>query len=177
MEKLLFNEEQRFWQWWLWLIMIVALLATIIPTAYSVQQEWVQGLPFKEQPASVTETVIVGLISVVVMLGIFSLLFTFRLKTKITNEGILLQFPPLYRKWRHITPDAIDRYEIRKYRAKWEYGGHGPRRRRNAGNAFTVSGNIGLQLILKDGKKILIGTQRKLAIESAMKKMMQAQTF
>ena len=37
---------------------------------------------------------------------------------------------------------------------------------------ITVSGKIGLQLYLKNGAKLLIGTQKKQAIEYAMEKLM-----
>ena len=175
MEKLLFSEEQRFTQWWLWLIMCFTLLAVIIPISISVQQEWVLGLSFSEQPSPVTETVIAGLVTLVVMLGIFALIFTFRLKTKITTKGISVLFQPVHRKWKQITPDSIEHYEIRNYRANLEYGGHGARRRGKSGHAFTISGKTGLQLQLKNGQKILIGTQKKQSIEYAMRKLMRGE--
>lgn len=142
--------------------MTAALLAMIVPIAISVQQEWIAGLSYREQPESVTETVIAGLVSFFVMVGIFILVFASRLKTKITSQG-----------WRQVAPEAIDHYELRKYKAKREYGGYGVRRRRRSGQAYIVSGNIGLQLYLKNGRKLLIGTQKKQAVESAMKKMME----
>ncbi len=173
MEKIFFSEEQRFTQWWVWAIMTAALLAMIVPIAISVQQEWIAGLSYSEQPESVTETVIAGLVSFFVMVGIFTLVFASRLKTKITSRGLFVAYPPIYRKWRQLAPEAIDHYELRKYKAKREYGGYGVRRRRRSGQAYIVSGNIGLQLHLKNGKKLLIGTQKKQAVESAMKKMME----
>ena len=47
------------------------------------------------------------------------------------------------------------------------------KRRRKYGMSYTVSGNIGLQIYFKNGKKLLIGTQRKQALEYAMEKLMQ----
>lgn len=173
MEKIFFSEEQRFTQWWVWAIMTAALLAMIVPIAISVQQEWIAGLSYSEQPESVTETVITGLFSFFVMVGIFILVFASRLKTKITSQGLFFAYPPIFRKWRQVAPGAIDHYEIRKYKAKREYGGYGVRRRRISGQAYIVSGSIGLQLHLKNGKKLLIGTHKKQAVESAMKKMME----
>ena len=38
-------------------------------------------------------------------------------------------------------------------------------------SAINVKGNIGLQLVFKNGNKLLIGTQRQDAIRRAMKKM------
>ncbi len=42
-----------------------------------------------------------------------------------------------------------------------------------SGSAFNVKGNIGLQLYLKNGKKVLFGTQRPDALKRAMDKMMK----
>ena len=75
----------------------------------------------------------------------------------------------------------IEKYEVRKYNAFREYGGYGikgrkpGRRFRGKGYAYNISGNTGLQLYLKDGKKVLIGTQRGEAIKYAMDKMMKGE--
>ena len=175
MERVLFSEEQRFTQWWLWLIMTVTLLAIVIPIGISIQSEWLSGKPFNQQPDSVQEATISGVISLLIMGIIFFLIFGSKLKTKITNEGMYVSYPPIRRKWKQILPDEIDHYEIRTYRAKREYGGYGVRRRRRNGQAYIISGNIGLQLYFKNGKRLLVGTQKKQAIELAMKKMMQLQ--
>lgn len=52
-----------------------------------------------------------------------------------------------------------------------EYGGWGIKGKFKS-KAYNVSGNIGLQLYLKNGRKVLFGTQRQEAIENAMKKLM-----
>jgi len=62
---------------------------------------------------------------------------------------------------------------MRTFRAKREYGGYGIKWRRRSGRALIISGNTGLQLYFKNGKKLLIGTQQKQGIEYAMKKFMQ----
>ena len=71
-----------------------------------------------------------------------------------------------------IEVQEIERFEIRTYRAGSEFGGYGFRSRRTSGQSFTISGNIGLQLYLKNGKKLLIGTHKKQGIENAMCKIM-----
>ncbi|TEW77202.1 hypothetical protein E2488_04665 [Gramella jeungdoensis] len=51
---------------------------------------------------------------------------------------------------------------IRNYNPISEFGGWGIKSsfRRDTGKAYTIKGSIGLQLKLKNGKKILIGTQK-----------------
>nr|MBP6978828.1 hypothetical protein [Lentimicrobiaceae bacterium] len=52
-----------------------------------------------------------------------------------------------------------------------EYGGWGYRMGgKKAGVAYNISGNMGLQLELKNGKKILLGTKKPVEMEEALKK-------
>ena len=166
MEKLLFKEEQRFAQWWLWLILGSALLAIVIPLANELSaQSW------DTRSEGFLRLILYGSIAVLFIVAVLTVLVLSRLKTKITYDGIFITFPPLKRKSYRIKVQEIERFEIRKYRAKREYGGYGFRSRRTSGQAYTVSGNIGLQLYLKSGKKLLIGTQKKQAIEYTMGKL------
>jgi len=47
------------------------------------------------------------------------------------------------------------------------------KRKRKYGQAFIVAGNTALQLHLTNGKRLLIGTQKKQAIAHAMEKLMK----
>ncbi len=170
MEKLLFKEEQRFTQWWLWLILCSVLLAIVIPLANELlAKSW------DTSSEDFSRLILYGSITVLFIVAVLIVLALSRLKTKITCDGIFITFPPLKRKSYRIKVQEIDRFEIRKYRAKAEYGGHGFRNRRRSGQAYTVSGNIGLQLYFKNGKKLLIGTQKKQSIEYAMVKLLGAE--
>jgi len=168
MEKLLFKEEQRFTQWWLWLILGSALLAIVIPLTNELSaQSW------DTSSEDFSRLILYGSVAVLFIVAVLIVLVLSRLKTKITYDGIFIKFPPLKRKSYRIKVQEIERFEIRKYRAKREYGGYGFRSRRTSGQAYTISGNIGLQLYFKNGKKLLIGTQKKQAIEFAMCKIMR----
>lgn len=172
MEKILFKEEQRFNQWWIWLILIVAIFASLGPLAYGIYYQEVIGEPWGNNPAS-TETLIYILIfTFLVMVGVFAMIWIMKLKIKITYEGIWFHFPPMINKWRFIKKEEVDRYEIRTYKPNLEFGGYGWKGLRKK-RAMIIKGNTGLQLYLKDGKKLLIGTQRKQAINTAMRKMME----
>jgi hypothetical protein len=175
MEKILFAEEQKRNQWWLWLIMLVALFVSTVPSIYGIYSQEVLNEPFGDEPVSTEGLIFTACLSVVIIGFAMFMVFGSKLKTKITTDALWVSYPPLIRKWKKISPDEIERYEIRTYRAKREYGGYGMRRRIRHGRAYTMYGNIGLQLYFKNGKKFLIGTQKKQAIESAMKKMMQSE--
>ena len=175
MDKVLFSEEQRFTQWWLYLIVSISLLTILTPFVYGIYSQEVLDEPFGDNPMSTEGLIVTGFFSVLFTAFIFFVVLRSKLKTKITTVGISVCFPPLIRKWKNFVPEEIEKFEVRKVRIKREFGGYGIRRRRKHGTAYTVSGNIGLQLIFKNGKRLLIGTQKKQAIEYAMEKLMESE--
>ena len=67
---------------------------------------------------------------------------------------------------------------MRTYKPIVEYGGWGLRSGVfGSGQAFNVYGNIGLQLELKNRKKLLIGTQKKYEIEKALEQIKRNQSL
>ena len=149
----LFKEQQRFKQWWLWLI----LLAVNGLFIFGFFKQVIGGHPFGDKPMSNT-----GLIIATSITFLLSLLFlNFRLDTKITNDGIYVRFFPIHIRLKFYSWDQLNQSYIRQYSALTEYGGWGFRiGLGKSGNAFTVSVNKGLQLKFKDNKKLLIGTNK-----------------
>ena len=163
MARAYFNETQRFRQWWIFLI----ILLVIISWAYSL----ITSLQAKEADKATDDLVLIFLSVIPVLLIL--LMISLRLVTRIRNDGIHIQFKPLQWKEKHIKPEDIQSYEVRKYKPIAEYGGWGIRAGlRRSGKAYNVSGNIGLQLYLKNGRKLLIGTKKSREIQKAMEAMM-----
>lgn len=92
-----------------------------------------------------------------------------KLVTIITSAGIHIQFSPLVNRQYYSWAD-IDEVLIRTYDPIIEYGGWGVRIGPN-GTAFNTSGNTGLQLILKNKKRVLIGTQQPQLLAAVLVKM------
>ena len=125
MEKILFKEEQYFRQWWILLILGSALLAIVIPIANKLSaQSW------DLNSEVFSRLVLYGSAGVLFIAAVFTVLVLRRLKTRITYEGIFIRYPPLKRKSHRIKVQEIARFEIRKYKARREYGGYGFRSRR-----------------------------------------------
>ena len=172
MERILFTEEQRFNQWRLSLIMIFSLAAVLVPFLYGIYSKEVLHEPFGNSTMSADGLIVTGISSLLIMGLILVIFIHSKLKTKITDEAVWVAYPPMKNKWRKILPGEIERYDVRIYKALREYGGYGIKRRVKYGQSYTISGNVGLQLYLKNGKKLLIGTQKKQAMEYAMGKLM-----
>ena len=89
------------------------------------------------------------------------LLYFYRLDTRVDASGVAYKIFPFQASWKMVSWGDITKVYIRQYRPIPEYGGWGIRYGLGGkGMAYNVSGNIGLQLVKKDGKRLLIGTNK-----------------
>ena len=174
MEKVIFKEEQKFGSISLYLSMGVIYLGTILLFAYSAYSQFILNEPIGDKPMS-DKGLLLTIVLVLFVLAITGfLLFGSKLETTVTPSYISITFKPILKKAVIIGHKDVKEYEIRRYKPIKEYGGWGVKQGvKKVGKAYNVHGNIGLQLYLYDGKKILIGTQRGDALLRAMKKMME----
>ena len=148
-----FSETQKFRQWWLWFSLagIKCLMGFFIVT------QVLFGKPFG---SSVVDNAAL-LIGFLFMLILSLLFFIMKLETRITDTGIAVRFYPIQLKFRNYNWEEIDQIYLRKYSPLLEYGGWGIRYSLTGkGKALNVSGKMGLQLVFKDGRKLLIGTSK-----------------
>lgn len=97
--------------------------------------------------------------------------FAVKFETRITSEGIYYKYPPMLWKWKLATYDELKEFHIRKYNAWREFGGLGYKTKPfSRSKAIIIKGNKGLQLTFKNGKRLLLGTQRPEALRIALKK-------
>jgi hypothetical protein len=148
-----FIETQKFRQWWLWFIFagIKGVMGFFIVT------QVLFGKPFGN---SVSENISL-LIAFVVMLFISLMFFILKLETKISDSGIEVRFFPVQLKYKKYRWEELEEVYLREYSPLAEYGGWGIRYSfLGKGRALNVSGKTGLQLVFKDGRKLLIGTAK-----------------
>ncbi|MEO1256870.1 MAG: hypothetical protein AAFY41_18570 [Bacteroidota bacterium] len=140
--KVFFKESQKFNQWWVWLLVLGAMGAAILAGFLS----W--------QTANSLTPLIVSALAGAIGPIVLALL---ELQTRITIDGIEVKFWPFGR--RRIFRSEIAEARVREYAPLKEYGGWGYRTSKQ-GKAYNMYGKYGLQLRLKNGERILIGTQR-----------------
>jgi hypothetical protein len=173
MEKILFKEEQRFNQWWIWLILLASFATAVVPLWYGLYVQVTTGEPWGNDPASNGELAFSAAFVTALMVGMVFLFLFMRLQVEVRNDGVYFRFLPVIRRWRIISKAEIERYEIGKYKPIRQFGGWGIRLGfPGKGRAYNVTGNIGLKLFLKNKKIILLGTQRSQALSYAMEKLM-----
>jgi hypothetical protein len=106
--------------------------------------------------------------TVILPFFILVLFASFRLHTRINSTGIYYRFFPFHLKKKALLWDDVATATVRKYSPLGEYGGWGVRYGFKSGTAYNVSGNTGLQLVLKNGKKILIGTLKPEELQTVL---------
>jgi len=175
MKKILFSEEQKFTQSWITILIYVTAAVMLGLFTYGLAKQIIQGEPWGDNPMSDTGLILMTIFVYAIFIGLILFLHAAVLKTTITTEEVLYKFPPFFLKEKNIPVTDIQHAEVRQYNPIMEYGGWGVRIGIRKGKAYNVKGNIGIQLYLKSGKKILIGTQKKDKAEWAIRKLMENQ--
>lgn len=150
-QEILFKESQKFTQWWLWLLLLIANASTLYTT-----------FVFSSQHQVIYATIGV--------LFITFLIFIIRLTTIVKSDGIYIQFLPFVPKYKHFAWDTISKSYVKTYSPIKDFGGWGVRWGKG-GKAYNIAGNEGLQLEFTNGKKLLIGTQQPEALKKALQQL------
>lgn len=150
MSKPIFEEVQRFRQWWLWLVLLFALAAILFKGFKTEMDNFITPI--------------------VIMASVLLLLFLANLKTRIDERGIHIRFFPFHFSFRTYEWDKLYSAEVKKYSPIGEYGGWGVRISLTGnGKAFNVSGNKGIYIVTSDGKKRMIGTKKEVEAQEVLK--------
>lgn len=151
-----FKEEQKMTQWWLWLLL---LGITAIPF-WGLYKQLFMGETFGTNPMPNWGLILFALFQI----AFLAFFFILQLKTEINQEGININYVPFLKKrihWNEVQSAQVIEYGF--------VGGWGVRLGTRYGTVYNTKGKIGLYLKLKNGKKLVIGTQK----ESEMKDLIQ----
>lgn len=141
-----FEEKQRFNQWWLYIIFIPVLIVLLMGIYRNSE-----GFTNFHSPL-----IVLFLIAAVIPM---LLILSMQLETRINHEGISAKFIPFGFSKKFFPWKEMDQCFIRKYKPLSEYGGYGIRGL-GGRKAYNVSGNIGIQIVTRDKKSFLIGTNK-----------------
>jgi hypothetical protein len=93
-----------------------------------------------------------------------------KLITLLDKKYISYKFYPVHKSYRKIAWKSVSKCEVVTYQPVSQYGGWGIRSGKN-GKVFSVSGNRGLQIVLRTGERILIGTTKVNELSMAINKL------
>lgn len=150
-DRILFEERQHLRTTWIWAIIAVTSVATL-GSAY-----WA-AINDDESTWGVITLVVVGLL-------VPAFVAFIRLRTVVTQDAVIVTLRPFVR--RRIPRSEIASVEPRTYRPLREYGGWGLRGTRS-NRAYTMDGDEGVQLLLTNGRRVLIGSRRHRELARAL---------
>ena len=147
----LYHEVQRFRQWWVWAL--VSGAAALAWLAFIRQIVYAQPIGTNPSPDWG-----VWLLWLFIGLGLPFLFSYLRLLLEVTADHLVIRFRPLHKR---IIPLAeVQEFQVRTYSAVKEYGGWGIKGWSQQKVAYNVSGNEGVELTLRDGRRVMLGSQR-----------------
>ncbi|RLB40384.1 MAG: hypothetical protein DRH30_08530 [Deltaproteobacteria bacterium] len=159
----LFCEQQRFTQWWFWLLVGGLSLGAWV----SAYVQLVAGTPVGNKPASDGM-----MLALWVGVGVLFPLFFYSCKLMVeVYPGVLrYRFAPFHLRWHEIPAESLAEATAVTYRPLRDYGGWGIRYS-SQGKAYNVRGNRGVRVCLTSGQTILFGSQRAEELASALQTM------
>lgn len=157
-----FKEEQKFTQWWLWLILVSVAGVPLIQGI----KHFLNNGKYEDDHLSTAE-LIGASIFVICLFGLFLIM---KLKTVIDDKKVYIQYIPFLTKdvkWSEIKNAKVVNYGF--------VGGWGLRFGTNYGTIYNVKGNKGLAIELHNGDRFLIGTQRSDELEALVIRKMKSE--
>ena len=136
--------------WWVMLL----VLGTAALMWWGFVQQILFGMPWGNNPSP---DWMMWILWLVFGIGFPLAFYWMRLIVEVHDQEVSIRYVPLTSK--KISLESIQDVEARTYNPLREYGGWGIRSRSNR-KAYNVSGNQGVELTLKDGRKVMIGSQK-----------------
>jgi len=155
----LFREVQRFRQWFFW----VPLLVVTGVIWWQFGEQVILGHPRGTRPIPDS---VAWVLAIVFGLGFPAFAAVVRLVTEVRPGLVMVRLVPF--RFRRISTREVDSAQSREYSAMREFGGWGIRISKN-GRAYNAYGKTGVQFVLADGSRILIGTQRPEELLAALR--------
>jgi hypothetical protein len=156
----IFREVQHLFRQWIFLLPVAAV--TII-VWYEFAQQVVLGHPQGDEPIP---NWLAWVLTLVFGFGFPAVGYLVRLITEVRPGELVVRLYPFRRVT--IPTDAIGKAKVREYSPIREYGGFGVRVSRANGRAYNAYGSMGVQLELKNGALVLVGSQRPQELISAI---------
>ncbi len=167
-KDLIFREVQTFGSWLRYLL-VVLMAVSIVIFAIALWETITNP--------ETTNTFVPTLLSIIAMaipIAVTILFFILKLETEVRSDGLYVRFYPMHIHFKKFTGQDLAEFYSRTYRPILEYGGWGIRCSfTGKGKAYNVSGNKGVQLVLTNGKKLLIGSQRPDELAAAIDQMLK----
>ena len=163
---IIYREEQKFALWLRWLVYISMGLAALL-SVFAFKKRYAG-----EGSQETLEIVLAVIVGIGVPLTIAALFVLLKLETEVRPDGLYVRYFPFHIHFKRFGPEDLSEYYARQYKPILEYGGWGIRYSLRNCKAYNVSSNKGVQLVFKNGKRLLIGSQKADELETAIRSIM-----
>ena len=165
---LIFREVQAFGPTLRWLLIVLMALSVVI---FAIGL-W--GTITDPQTSDTLAEVLLSMVAMAIPIAAVALIFVTKLETEVRTDALYVRLYPLHIRYRIFTPQDLTEHYPRTYKPIREYGGWGIRCSfTGKGRAYNISGNKGVQLVLTNGKKLLIGSQKPDDFAAAIDQMVK----
>lgn len=155
---LLYSEKQKvsgFFRWFIIGDAILVLTVFLIILKFVIKETQEIPLPFL-------------LIMFSMPLAVLAVFMSVRLETEVRFDGLYFRFFPFHLGFQKIDYADISECYAREFKPVQDFGGWGIRYTLTKGKAYILKGKTGLQIVLKNGKKILISSDEPQELVNAM---------
>jgi hypothetical protein len=163
MADVTFKETQSFRQLQLWIPMIVLFAFVVSLQVYFI---------FRSKDAAPRAQVAALFLSAVFMLAVYVFVFISRLDVHVSPEGLSARFFPLEYHYRETRAEDMDSLRIIAVKPM-KFGGWGLRLG-SYGKAYIVSGKDAVEIKLKNGKSLIVGTREPKKLFAALEDAISA---
>jgi len=172
MSDVYFSETQWFRKTaWIYFILLVWVFSVSI-TVYGLYSQLVLGIPYGTNSADNFDLLFLSFFGVLIPTLLLILFMIARLDTFVDDNGLYFRFIPFINKFRKIDAIQILSYKPIEYKPIMQYSGWGIRYNMKSKTiCYNVRGKLGLYLELKNGKRILFGSQQPYKFKSAIDKL------
>lgn len=139
-------------QKWLIILFLGVHLFQIYQISYSLSSHYLQGKSLYLDKNLV--------VSWCIFLVFTVLFFRLKLTTQFVDSYVVIRYWPFLWRPLQISKEDIKQIEIRTYKPLLEFGGWGYRIGWNGFTAYSTHGKTGVFIEYKQGKKVMIGTQK-----------------
>lgn len=162
--EILFYEQQTFRQKFLWIFILIADSLSIFFLLDQIVFDW------NYSSNLISRYDVFPIIGTMLFVTVFFLIL--RLEMIVSTTGISYRFFPIHHKFRYIDKSEMIKITVRKYKTLHKESNGGIRIGfYGKGKAFNISGDSGLQIELKDGESLLIGSKEGDKLKEALKKL------
>ncbi len=165
---LIFREVQTFSSW-LRLLLVLSMALAVAISGFALRETITQP-----KTPNVFVPILLTAVAMAIPIAAAIFFFIIKLETEVRSDGLYVRFYPIHIRYKRFTADNLQQYYTRRYRPILEYGGWGIRYSfTKKGKAYNISGDKGVQLVLTNGRKLLIGSQRPDELVAAIDQMLK----